>query len=286
MIVKNRKILIWGIFGFTFFGFLLSFTAIEGYQHQNLEVIFFDVGQGDSILIRTPSHQNILIDGGPDTSVLNRLGRALPFFDRTIDLMVLTHAHSDHLVGEVEVLRRYKTKLVLTSGVPSQGEDYLAWVKVIKEKNIPVLNASANSIFKFGTVNLEVMYPFENISQQNFKDLNETSIVMKLGYQNSTFVFTGDAPEIVENELVAKYGNLLASNVLKVGHHGSRYSSSEGFLQAVNPELAVISVGQNTFGHPHLSTIQHLNKFNLEILRTDRLGNVVLVSDGHSIIKK
>src|SRR3989338_168164 len=138
---------------------LLTAAWFNG-QDGNLQVHFFDIGQGDGILIRTPSHQNIIIDGGPDNGFIAKLGQALPFYDRTIDLMVLTHPHDDHLFGLVEVLRRYEVKEVLSTGVLHTTDAYLEWLSVIQDNKINFKTARAGQTFMFAEVSLRVIYPF------------------------------------------------------------------------------------------------------------------------------
>ena len=274
--------------------FLLGIIYWQERQDKNLRVIFFDVGQGDSVLIRTPSRQNILIDGGPDTTLLSKLGRSLPFYDHTIDLMVLTHAHADHLDGLIPVLERYDVQQVLYNGVQTAAADFTAWQDLIQDKHISTTIARAGQSFQFGTTMLEVLYPFEDVSNQAFNDLNDSSVVTKLKYQNTTFLFTGDAPVGVEEEMLDFYCQAearasadpceLESDVLKVGHHGSRYSTSEEFLEAVNPQYAVISAGEgNQFGHPHRQTLVRLQQVGATVLRTDEVGNIGFVSDGYRV---
>src|SRR3989338_9767725 len=139
---------------------VLTAVVWQSGQDQYLKVYFFDVGQGDGILIRTPSHQNIVIDGGPDNGFIAKLGQALPFYDRTIDLMVLTHPHDDHLFGLVEVLRRYEVKEVLSTGVLHTTDAYLEWLSVIQDNKINFKTARAGQTFMFAEVSLRVIYPF------------------------------------------------------------------------------------------------------------------------------
>lgn len=249
-------------------------------QSNDLEVIFFDIGQGDSILIKTPSRHKILIDGGPDSGVLAKLGRELPFYDRSIDLMVLTHPHSDHVAGLVDVLRRYEVAKVLYTGVDHSSPDFVAWRDYIDDNSIEMTIASSGQVFQFGEVALEILYPFEDVSGREFDDLNDSSIVTRLTYQNNSFLFTGDAPTEVEEELI-NTGVSLESKVLKVGHHGSKYSSSREFLEKVQATTAVIQVAEdNNFGHPHLLTIRKLEGMGVEILRNDELGDIKFICDG------
>jgi competence protein ComEC len=263
---------------------LIGFAVNSQNDRQNLEIDYLDVGQGDAILIKTPYEQNILIDGGANSRVLSELGQNLAFFDKKLDLVVLTHPHADHVAGLVEVLRRYEVKKVLITGVLHTAPDYLAFLQEIADQQIPVEYADGLRDINLGQdLNLKILYPFKDLKEQKFENLNITSIVTKLIYKNNTFLFTGDAEEIVENDLLTAKVDVSAQ-VLKVGHHGSKYSSSPAFLAAVKPQYGVISVGANNdFSHPHLRTLDNLQKDKIEILRTDQLGTIRFVSDGNNI---
>lgn len=253
-----------------------------------MEIDYLDVGQGDAILIKTPYEQNILIDGGPDNKVLGELGRHLSFFDKNIDLVILTHPHTDHVVGLVEILRRYKVKKVLLAEVKNNSPPYLAFLEEIKKQNIEQEKITGPQDIVLGQdLNLKILYPFNDISQKNFEDLNDSSILAKLIYKNNSFLFTGDAGEAVEKDLLDNKIDITA-DVLKVGHHGSKYATSQEFLDIVKPEYAVIEVGKdNDFGHPHLRVLDRLTQNNIKIFRTDYLGTIILISDGINIeIKK
>jgi len=263
---------------------LIAFTAHSQNQRQNLEVDFLDVGQGDAILIKTPYQQNILIDGGPDNKILSALGKNLAFYDKDLDLIILTHPHTDHLVGLVEILRRYKVKKVLLTEVKNNSPPYLAFLEEIKKQNIEVEKADGPKDIVLGQdLDLKILYPFNDISEKNFENLNDSSIMAKLIYKNNTFLFTGDAGFPEEQDLLASKIDLSA-NVLKVGHHGSKYSSSQEFLAAIKPQDAVIEVGaDNSYGHPHLVTINRLEQNNIKIYRNDLNGAVAIISDGQNI---
>jgi len=278
--------------------FLISFVWWQEQQGQFLEVVFFDIGQGDSILIKTPSGHDILIDGGPDSTVLSKLGRNLPFYDHTIDLMILTHAHSDHVAGLVDVLKRYNVEKMLYTGVDHGSPDFIEWENLIEQKGIEMTMPVAGQVYQFEEVELEILYPFEDISAKEIKDLNDTSIVTRLEYQDTSFLLTGDASVEIEKELVEfcnqdRSGDLsypqqqrceLQSDVLKVGHHGSKYSSFLEFLQVVDPEYAVIQSGEgNKFGHPHRLVLKRLEGLGIEVLRNDEVGDVEFLSDGKKV---
>ncbi|MBI5077127.1 MBL fold metallo-hydrolase [Candidatus Falkowbacteria bacterium] len=252
-----------------------------------LSVYFFDVGEGDAIYIRAPNNFDVLIDGGPDKSVLAELGEAMPFWDKTIEAMILTHPHSDHVTGLVEILRRYKVRQVYLNGVLNDANAYAAWLAEIKKKQVPAKIVDNLFELQLGPeIKLQFLYPQSNIANQKSAELNDTSIVTRLVYGESEFLFAGDAGEAEEKELLDS-GVILSSDVLKVGHHGSNTASSEEFLAAVNPQIAVIESGAgNEFFHPHPRTLSRLERLGVKILRTDQLGTIKLSSDGKKIIEQ
>lgn len=282
---KNKK-LIARLVGM--FSAILILAGVAFFQsaedNGKLAVNFFDVGQGDAILIRTPEQQKILIDGGPSNVVAQKLGEVLPFYDRKIDLIILTHPHADHLDGLIEVLKRYEVKKILSTGVTHTTPDYLAWLEEIKNQNVPMEIAMAGQIIDFGGgVKMEILYPAEDLVGKSVENLNDTSIVAKLIFGQTSFLFTGDAETEVEEKLISGGADLKA-NVLKVGHHGSKNATSDNFLEKVQPSFAVISSGaDNRFGHPNAMIIKRLENIGAEIFRTDEEGNVKMVSDGMKI---
>jgi competence protein ComEC len=283
--MQSQKILLKLSIAFLVF---LSLWAIFYWQSQKekgkMVVNYFDVGQGDSIFIKTPNNQKILIDGGPDNTVLAKLGKSLPFYDKKIDLVILTHPHADHLVGLIEVLKRYKVKKILSTGVLHTTPEYTAWLEEIKRQKILLEIAVAGQVFNFGSeTKLEILYPFESLGGQSVDDLNDTSIVSKLTFKNNTFLFMGDAETEVEEKLIASGADLRA-DILKIGHHGSKNATTEEFLNKVNPKSAVISVGaSNKFGHPSGLVINRLKRKEINISRTDIEGDIRLLSDGKNI---
>jgi competence protein ComEC len=255
---------------------ILLFLAIFlFFQSQPAELKFyvFDIGQGDAIFIRTPDRFNILIDGGPDNTVVYKLGQYLPFYDREIDLMISTHPHADHIVGLIEVLERYKVKKILATGVLYSSPDYLAWLAKISKKNIPIEIADQPGIIFLGSeVKLDILFPDQSFLNKKVKNLNNTSIVAKLTYGPNSVLLTGDFED--EESLIAKID--LDAKILKVGHHGSDTANDLEFLKAVKPDLAIISCGENNrFGHPHQETLENLERLGIEILRTDLEGDFI-----------
>jgi len=248
---------------------------------RNLEVDFLDVGQGDAILIKTPGGQNVLIDGGPDKTVIKRIGENLSWWDKQIDLMILTHPHDDHVTGLVEVLKRYRVKRILYTGATHNAPNYLSWLKTVRDKKIPLTIIDKEQIIDLGEkVKLAVLYPNQSLLNKTLSDLNDSSIIIKLICGQTKFLLTGDAGLPVEKALLES-GADLSAEVLKVGHHGSEYSTSQEFLEKIRPKTAVISVGRdNDFGHPNLRIIKRLERAGAEIYRTDLNGTVKAMSDG------
>lgn len=252
-----------------------------------LKVTFFDVGQGDSIMIETPQTHQILIDGGPDGRVvLEKLSNKMPFWDKTIDLVILTHPDYDHLRGLIDVLERYEVKNILWTGAVKDSATLQKWLIAIEQERADVVVAEKGQVVKAGNVLMYILYPFENIAGAIPRDSNDTSIVAKLVFGENSFFFPGDASNKVEDQLLARsdFAVSLASDILKVAHHGSKYSTSLQFLDIANPFLAVISCGlNNSYGHPHQETLSNLENFAIKVLRTDIIGDVFISSDGKNI---
>ena len=251
----------------------------------DLKIYFFDVGQGDATLIKTPNNRYVLIDGGPDHSVVYKLGKYLPFYVRTIDLIVLTHPDNDHVVGLNEVIRRYRVKNILLTGVADDSQAYQNILALAEEFKINYLFAGfVNRLELTDGVDLMVLYPSELIMGQDFAQDNDWSVVNRLDYQYGCVLLMGDATKKVEQNLLAANSEL-ECDILKIGHHGSNTSSAFEFLQAVNPTLAVISVGQNNYGHPHQAVVDRLNASNIRFLTTKDYGDIIvtLEKDGWRI---
>lgn len=249
-----------------------------------LEVDFLDIGQGDAILIKAPFGQNILIDGGPDNTVIKRLGENLAWWDKKIDLIILTHPHDDHVTGLIEVIKRYKVKKILYTGVVHTSPNYIAWLELVRGRQIPLTIIDKPQTIILGEhCVLDILYPTKSLLGQTVNNLNNSSIIVQLIYEETKFLLTGDAEIEVEQELVESNIDLTAQ-VLKAGHHGSDTSSSIEFLQAVKPAIVVIQVGiDNDFGHPSRRVIKRLERIGAQVLRNDLDGTVKLVSDGKNI---
>lgn len=262
-------------------------VVFELAKPQYLEVTFFDVGQGDSIFIETPQRNQILIDGGPTPAVLERLDKEMPFWDRTIDLVILTHPEQDHIAGLIEVLKSYKVENVLWTGVVRDTAEYREWREVLSKEGANIFIARAGlkivcAACKFQRWELDILHPFDNLAGKEVGQSNNTSVVARLISGKISFLFTGDIEKSVERELVQN-SVALQADVLKVAHHGSKTSTSPEFVSVISPEFAVISVGRdNRYGHPHSQTIETLQKYAITTLRTDQNGDIKFLTDGKS----
>ena len=260
---------------------VLVWMLILGSPGDRLSVTFLDVGQGDAILIRSPAGHNILVDGGPDgEAITGALGRHLPFWDRHLHLVVLTHPDQDHLAGLVTVLERYDVDQVLAPALTDDSPTVRAWQEAIAERNIPQREAFAGQWLDLGGgARLSVVYPPQEALPAAEED--DSSLVLKVSQGDAAFLLTGDIGPEDEASLVSKHADLQAP-VLKVAHHGSRASTSAAFLAAVQPLTAVISVGaDNAYGLPAAETLDRLGR--RPVFRTDHHGDVEMSTDGERL---
>ena len=266
---------------------VLIWSAALTQPDGKLHVIFLDVGQGDAILIQTPNGQDILVDGGPDPQKINlELSKKLPFWDRTIDLVICTQPQADHVTGLVEVLQRYDVERVLDPGVLYDSAIYQEWVRLVDEKEIDCDIAHAGLEIDLGSgVKMEVLNPPESLWEGTSDDVDNNGVVMRLSWDNVSFLFTADIRAEAELELIMQRANLKA-NVLKIAHHGSDTSTCEHFLAVVDPQVAVICVGaDNRFGHPSSEVMERLvDRLGEDnVYRTDQDSTVEFTTDGESL---
>lgn len=258
--------------------------AVFYYEARIGKLLFhvFDVGQGDALFLELSDGNQILIDGGPDKSVLSKLGRAMLPWDRDIDLLILTHPHADHVDGLLEVAKRYTVGAVIESGALHSIPEYAEWRELVRSRGIPVISARAGQrIIGSDGFSLDLLAPFGSENGKSFKNIHDAMIVMKLSYASTSAMLMGDAEQKIEYKLVRRYGGNLRSDVLKVGHHGSKTSTSDAFLEAVSPAYAAISVGRkNRYGHPAQEVLDRLKRAGIRISRTDYDGDSTYVSDG------
>ena len=270
------------LIGLVFCNIIAGFILWDLTKIQSIEVNFFDIGQGDSIFIQTPQNHQILIDGGPNYKIiLDKLSQEMPQWDRTIDLIILTHPERDHIAGLIEVLKAYKVENIMWTGIKRDTAEYREWQRLITEENANIIIAQAGQkIYSPGSYEIEILYPFESLENQEVKSVNNSSIIARLSFGENSFLFTGDAFQSTE-DILAEKGIYLDSDVLKVGHHGSKTSTARDFVEKVSPEIAVIQCGRdNQYGHPFPETLATLEEFDVEVLRTDELGDIKIISNG------
>ena len=273
-----------------FTGVLVILTIYIFYldwQNSNKKLTFavLDVGQGDAIFIESPTGVQILVDGGPPKKVMSKLTRVLPLFDRSIDAMIITNPDADHIAGFLDVLKMYKVGQVFEAGTYNDSKIYQNLKEETKNKNIPNSLAKKGMRFDIGDgAVIDILFPDRDVSDWT---TNDGSVVAKLTYGNTSIMLTGDATAETEKIILQEYSTeFLDSDILKVGHHGSKTSSSREFIQIVSPEYAIISDGKNNkYGHPHQTTIDILESFGAKILRTDQLGTIIFSCDRMGICK-
>jgi len=249
-----------------------------------LHIVFCDVGQGDAAYIRFPDGRDMLVDGGPDNKVLGCLGRHMPFWDRHINIVVLTHPQKDHMQGLTTVLGRYSTDYFVRSDIANSTDGYATLMDVVRRRGIKQKFVTTGETVAIGSTTLSVLWPsgdqIANVLGATTSNLNDGSVVFALRYGSFDALFPGDADIRVESgwrNLQLADGTL---EVLKFPHHGSKTGMTENFLQTLRPKLSVISVGKNTYGHPNEATLAILAKLGVPVKRTDKEGDIEVISDG------
>lgn len=261
------------------------YVALAQANEGELTVAFLDIGQGDATFIESPAGVQVLIDGGKGGSVLRELASVMPFGDRSIDIVIATHPDGDHIGGLIDVLERYEVAHIIESGV--QGDTPL----VAKFETVAVEEAAERTIALRGQrvslgggAYLEVLFPDRSLPNV---ETNLGSVVARLVYGETVFMLTGDSPIAIEQYLASLDRERLASNVLKVGHHGSKTSTSPLFVGFVDPQYGVISRGcDNSYGHPHQEVLDTLAKFAVQTLDTCEEGTVIFTSDGKEVVRR
>lgn len=248
--------------------------------HRGFTFAMLDVGQGDGLFIESPSGAQVLFDGGPPRSLLGPLARVMSPFDKSIDALVITNPDADHIGGFSDLLKSYQVGAVLESGTLTDSKTYQSLREEMARQNIPDILAKRGMRLDLGGgVSIDILFPDRDVAQWA---TNDGSVVARLSYGHTSIMLTGDAGIKAEEIILAENPpSALASTILKVGHHGSRTSSSPSFVSAVSPLYALVSVGKdNKYGHPHPETLSTLAQFGAKVLRTDLLGTIVVTSDG------
>ncbi len=276
----NKKILKRWVFAVIALGLVIAYLIYVYSRPAELEVDFLNVGQGDAALIKTPYGQTILIDGGPDNRLLRRLGEKLPYYKRKIDFVLISHYHDDHVMGLVEVAKRFKIgQLIYASNLKSSPaiQELAKYISRNMDRPGVAPNFSVDkqaSLSLGADCNLEFLNPV----MLKIKSDDNNSLVAKLNCAGQSFLFTGDNSAAVEKALLKSDWKAQAS-VLKASHHGSNSANTEDFLRAVNPGLLVISVGlDNKFGHPHPKVIDRAGILSIPIKQTSQSGTITIFS--------
>lgn len=259
-------------------------TGGGGSASGTLEVYFFDVGQGDSELIRLPGGENILIDAGTSSTEDELVGELRSLGAETLDLVVATHPHADHIGGMAAVIDAFDVRQVVMPRISESDtpttKTYENLLQSIADKGLTITPAEpGDELLSSGGAVLTVLAP----NGEDYGDLNNYSVVLRLTYGEDSFLFTGDAEEASEEEMLSLDWPLTAT-VLKCGHHGSETSTSPAFLDAVSPQYAVISCGvDNDYGHPDAVTLEKLEAAGAEVFRTDLQGTILASTDGSGV---
>lgn len=258
-------------------------------RHQELKVTFLSVGQGDSAVIRTPSGRTVLIDAGPGGDFDAGSKVVVPFLRRegvnTIDSFIISHPHEDHIGGAMSVVRNFKISCLLDSGVVHPSGIYRDLLEAVDEKHIPYQRVSRGQVIDFHDgVTMEVLNPPPGTeASDEDKNINNTSVVIKLKYKNAAFLFCGDAEKEAEANILSTDTDV-SCQVIKVAHHGSPNATTYPWISATKPKIGIISVGwKNPFGHPSPKTIKRLEESGVQVYRTDQCGGITVTTDGEKL---
>lgn len=252
-----------------------------------LRVAVLDVGQGDAIYIESPTGERIVIDGGPDDSLLRELPRVMPFFARSIDVIIESHPHADHIAGFVSLIERNGVGVFIEPGIPATTEEMKTFLSTVSKTHVSHYIARRGMWLEIGGgAVLRVLAPDFDTTHLPEKKIHDGMLVVQLIYGSTKVLFMGDADKALENRLVALEGRALKSDVLKVGHHGSRTSTGDTLVSYVSPQYAVISLGKrNIYRFPNKEPLATLEKNTVLTLRTDTEGTVVFESDGTTVTR-
>ncbi|OGG13978.1 hypothetical protein A3D77_03250 [Candidatus Gottesmanbacteria bacterium RIFCSPHIGHO2_02_FULL_39_11] len=280
----------------------LTYGILSTLPDGKLHIIFCNVGQGDGAYIKNPNGTDMIIDGGPDNTILACLGRHMPFYDRTIDTVLLTHPQKDHMQGLISVVERYSVRHFVIGNEANTTEGYFNLISSLKKKGTPLHTLYAGDKFQMGSVDYDVIWPsmswvrshieasssslntlalrngqvFGTATSNNFNDF---SYVIHIRFNDFDTLFTGDGDEKIQPEIMRNV-SIPSVEVLKFPHHGSKTGISKEFLEKLSPQFSVISVGKNSYGHPSKEAIDLLNSEHINYRRTDQHGDIEVVSDG------
>lgn len=262
-----------------FISLALWFVVIREDRNDILTISFLDVGQGDSIFIESPTGIQVLIDGGPNNNLMREIPKVIPWYDRHIDMLVVTNPDKDHYEGFISLLKKFKTDVVLEPGTINKNSAYEILENKIKDKKIPKILARRGQIIDLGGgAYLEIIFPDRDVSGLS---PNDGSIVMKLVYGKTSVLLQGDSTANMEHYILSFGGSDLKSDILKLGHHGSKTSTTEEYIKTVSPKWSIISAGgNNSYGHPHKEVLDVLVMEKIDVLATCAMGRISFKSDG------
>lgn len=249
-------------------------------KDSKLMISYMDVGQGDAAYIKVNGN-DILIDAGPRSNSKELLEQLKAKNIDDFELVIATHPHEDHIGGMVDVFKEYEVKAFYSPKITHTTKTYENLVKAVKDEGLKTKELKGGMVIDLGEgAKFDVFTP----QKSEYEELNDYSPIMKLSFGDTSYLFTGDAEKLAEEEALAKYKTSLDSDVIKFGHHGSSSSSSNAFIEAVSPKYGIISCAKdNKYGHPHRETLDIIKKYNIKTFRTDTDGEIILTSDGKSI---
>ena len=253
---------------------VIGLIVIGSFFDTRTKIVFCDVGQGDGAYIRIKNRVDLVIDAGPDNKILNCLGKHMPFYDRKIELAILSHPQKDHYYGFIEISKRYKIDRFVLSKADSTKQSFIKLKDIIKNKKIKVVYVMADNTINIINDRIYILWPNHIL---NTADDNINSLVFLFQEDNFKALFTGDANAYILDILLEESKTIISPvNILKIPHHGSKNSLSEKLFRSANPRLAVISVGKNnSYGHPTKEVLNSLKALNIKIMRTDEKGDIV-----------
>lgn len=284
--MRLRKPLIGSVFLLLFLLLYVVYAHHARTPQGMLTVAFLDVGQGDSIFIQSPTGVQVLVDGGKGNEVLRPLGSMMGFFDHDLDMVIATHPDSDHIGGLIDVLAQYTVHTIVLTENKDDSPTYDAFIQAVQNEGATVVYARKGQVYDLGSgsagdATLSVLFPVTNTAGI---ESNSSSIITHLMYGARSYLLTGDAPSSIEQYLIAQGETRLASDVFKLGHHGSRTSTSDAFLDVVRPRIGIISAGKdNKYGHPHPEVLARLMAHGVPYKNTADEGSIISVTDGTEI---
>lgn len=272
--LRKEKIFLGAILILFSLNFLTWRAVFKNIKKPDIEIYFFDVGQGDASFIESKDGSQILIDGGPPNKILSKLSNVLDFNDRDLDVLIVTHPHTDHISGAIEVLQNYKISMVIESGIDYHTAEAEEFERLVYEKKIKriMIDKPVNVKF-FNGAKIKFLYPDKSFAGKIIKNAHEANLISEFSYKGKKIIFMGDAEKNIEKYLIDK--NLVDDvDILKAGHHGSKTSTGKEFLLAVQPEYSIIEVGRNSYGHPTQEVLSRLASIGSKIFRTDIDGTI------------